>query len=71
MSEAFDIDLMESREGSETGLLILPGVVTGVLDADKAREGWSKTEGCLTSSVKLPWLPKAPQRPRRFGGCRL
>jgi len=71
LHDLFDPDLMECRPNEECGLLILPWISTGILDADKAREGWSKTEGCIAQYVKLPWLPKTPQRPRRFGGCRL
>lgn len=58
-------------QGPDTGLLIRPGVVSGVLDADDARDGWRRTEGVVTSFVKLGWLPKEPARPARFGGARL
>ena len=54
----------------DTGLLIMPGVTSGVLDEDKAREGWCVAEGCVSSSVKLPWLPKDPPKVRAYGGAR-
>lgn len=56
-------DLFSSAtEGDDTGLLIMPGIVTGVLDAYQARAGWVHSEGTLIETVRLPWLPKSPAR---------
>ena len=60
----------DAMDGDDTGLLLEPGVTAGVLDADKVREGWTKSWGVCTWSVKLPWLPKVT-RTVRFGGARL
>ena len=57
--------------GPGTALFLEPGIVTGVLDADRAREGWVWQQGVVTQSVRLPWLPKPPLRPKRFEGVRL
>ena len=53
------------------GLQLLPGLTMGVLDADEAREGWSRSEGVLTQRVKLPWLPKIRRACPSFHGCRI
>lgn len=51
-------DLFSSAtEGDDTGLLIMPGIVTGVLDVYQARTGWVHSEGVLIETVRLPWLP--------------
>ncbi len=80
-------DLFSSAtEGDDTGLLIMPGIVTGVLDAYQARVGWVHSEGVVIETVRLPWLPESrvqqfrvqrplvPQSPiidQKLGGIRL
>lgn len=62
--------LSEKMKGDGTGLLIDPAVVTGTLDADDARKGWTLTEGIVTSTIRMPWLPKPQPRVEHYGGCR-
>lgn len=70
--EATVEELMSTdMDGDDTGLLLMPGVTSGVLDLERVREGWNVTEGIVYSSVKLPFLKPEPPKPRRFGGARL
>jgi hypothetical protein len=64
----FDILQSDYMTGPNTGLLIEPGIFTGVLDPKAVRNGVTLKSGIVSSFIKLPFLP---QPVKMYGGATL